>query len=206
MTGVQTCASDLHLLFLIKTPLPGFTKLGNHSSLSHSLCQCQCLLLSDRLLLPSVTVTITPICGSCIPSISPIYLITFIICIIVCRCLKGICFEPVTMTDLSSFIIATTCHPHSFLHPWVLCYDPGLTKFSSPSQQPLSLHSTTHIPTPPASVTDCLPFLFLIAYFSLQTYFPTPPSYGKYRLHKHFCHIPFTSSAFYYLPVPSPVF
>ena len=32
------------------------------------------------------------------------------------------------------------------------CYDPGPTKFSSPSQQPPSSHSTTHIPTLPASI------------------------------------------------------
>ena len=32
------------------------------------------------------------------------------------------------------------------------CYDPGPTKFSSPSQQPPSLHSTTHIPAPSAPI------------------------------------------------------
>ena len=32
------------------------------------------------------------------------------------------------------------------------------------------------------------------------------PLYGKYRLHKHFCHVPLTSLAFYYLPVLSATF
>ena len=49
--------------------------------------------------------------------------------------------------------------------------------------------------------------LFILhTYFLFQTYVPTTPSYGKYWLHKHFCHVLLTSFVFCYLLVPSLAF
>ena len=68
--------------------------------------------------------------------------------------LKSILFNKDDMTVTSKDIIGQILvdkerHIHlSGGTATAYCYDLGPTKFSSPLQQPLSLHSTTHIPAP----------------------------------------------------------
>ena len=55
-------------------------------------------------------------------------------------------------------------------------------------------------------MSQTAPIFHLCTHFLFWTYFPTSPSYGKYWLHKHFCHVLLVSIAFHCLPVSSLTF